>query len=175
MAKILSTIFLIAGFFLLLFTGFLWYQRNTYHPIRFTETNYSLKSTSLPQKLVLPSINAHLDIFPSVIKNNQWQTTGKGVSYLSTSPLPGKTGNSVMYGHNWKSILGDLPKVKPGDEIIVVFGNNTSKHFVVTTTAVVNSDQASIIMPTKDNRLTIYTCTGFLDTKRFVVVAFPTS
>ena len=38
-------------------------------------------------------------------------------------------------------------------------------------TQVVTPDQTHILAPSDDRRVTLYTCTGFLDRKRFVVTA----
>lgn len=51
--------------------------------------------------------------------------------------------------------------------------DGTTRTFTIDQTAVISPTQASVVNPTLDTRLTIYTCTGFLDTKRFVVVAKP--
>jgi sortase (surface protein transpeptidase) len=53
--------------------------------------------------------------------------------------------------------------------------DGVKKEFKVEYTATVDPSQTYIIDNTKDTRITLYTCTGFLDSKRFVVVAFPTS
>ena len=95
------------------------------------------------------------------------------MSYLATSPLPGHKGNSILYGHNWKSLLLDLPKVKPGQSVFITNHNGTKQRFIVEYTAVVDPSQTYIIDATNDTRITLYTCTGFLDSKRFVVVAKP--
>lgn len=76
-----------------------------------------------------------------------------------------------MYGHNWASILGNLDKTKIGQEIEVDFANNTTKYFTITGILVVNPSNTSVLLPSTDNRLTLYTCTGFFDTKRLVITA----
>ena len=125
----------------------------------------------MPQEIVIRDLNIYLPIYPAEIKNNSWESTTEGVSYLSSSPLPGNTGNSIIYGHNWESLLGRLTKIKPGQEIQILYADKTAKTFVVEYTQVTTSDQTHILSQTKDKRLTIYTCTGFLDFKRFVAVA----
>ena len=78
-----------------------------------------------------------------------------------------------MYGHNWKSLLYDLPSVKPGQKLYVTMQNGSKQAFEVEYTATVEPSDTYVIDKTDDTRLTIYTCTGFLDSKRFVVVAKP--
>jgi len=47
--------------------------------------------------------------------------------------------------------------------------------FIVKESYSVTPDQSHILTQTADVRLTLYTCDGFLDLKRFVVIASPTS
>ena len=177
MHSLFSKLFLILGLIFLVFAGFLLYQRNFSNPLTFKSTPQVVQSTGdhLPHLLEIPSIHANLPIFPALIQGKTWETTTKGVSYLKTTPIPGEKGNSVIYGHNWKTILGDLTQVKPGQKIIITMNDGVKKEFKVEYTATVDPSQTYIIDNTKDTRITLYTCTGFLDSKRFVVVAFPTS
>jgi len=177
MQNLISKLFLIVGFGFLVFSGFLFYQRNYTNPLTFKTKPQVIQNNGeqLPTSIEIPSIKANLVIVPSLIHGKAWQTTSSGVSYLKTTPLPGKKGNSVLYGHNWKSILGDLPQVKPGQKIVITMNDGVKKEFKVEYTATVDPSQTYIIDNTRDSRITIYTCTGFLDSKRFVVVALPVS
>lgn len=123
-------------------------------------------------RLIIPDLGINLAIYPAKISGNRWQTTTLGVSHLSTTPDPGEPGNSVIYGHNWHNLLGRLPRVTPGSKIKVT-QNGVTQEFVVTATAEVDPTTSSVYAPTSDTRLTIYTCSGLLDSKRFVVVAKP--
>lgn len=172
-----SRILIIIGVFLLALSLYLLYLRNSPHPLAFEQKPKSgvVAQNEAPKTLEIPSIGVHLPIIPSLIEDESWSTTSVGVSYLASSPQPGKKGNSVLYGHNWKSLLSNLHKVTPGSKVIIVDKNNKKQEFVVEYTAVVDPSQTYIIDNTEDARVTIYTCTGFLDSKRFVVVAKPAS
>ena len=61
--------------------------------------------------------------------------------------------------------------MKVGDEIKIVYDGGAEKSFEVFFTQVVGPNQSSILNPTEDRRITLYTCSGFLDQARFVVVA----
>lgn len=175
MQNLLSKLFLIIGIgFLLVFAYFI-YLRNFSNPLTFKSIPQIVNegTSIIPKSMEIPSINARLQIFPALVHEKRWDTTNVGVSYLTTTPLPGQKGNSVIYGHNWKSILGDLTKVKPGQMIIIIMHDGVKKEFRVEYTATVEPSQTYVIDNTKDTRITIYTCTGFLDSKRFVVVAKP--
>ena len=124
-----------------------------------------------PVKLLIPDLKIENGVYGAQVSENKWESTSKGISYLSTSPIPGETGNSILYGHNWNSILGNLVKVKPGEKIKIVMSNGEERNFLVEYTSVVDPNQTYILSQTKDKRITLYTCTGFLDTKRFVVTA----
>ncbi len=177
MIQLLSKLFLLLGLFFLASFAYLLYLRYSPHPLTFEGRPHFQSTVSIdtPTRIKIPAINVDTAIFPSIIRNNIWETTGKGVSYLATSPVPGEKGNSVMYGHNWSSILGNLPKTKPGQQVIIYWSDGREKKFEVVYTAEVLPTQRDIIDSTNDTRLTLYTCTGFLDSKRFVVVAKPAS
>lgn len=164
---------LILGLLLLLFAGFLWYERTTPRRLAFAYAAPQKVSTRVeaPIGIRIPSLSISLPIFPANVQNTSWPTTDKGVSYVVSSPFPGDKGNSILYGHNWPNLLGKLPQLNPGDTIEIIGKKNTIIPFTVIYTATVDPSNASILAPSDDRRITLYTCTGFLDTKRFVVVA----
>lgn len=124
-----------------------------------------------PKTLYIPKIGKVLAISPGQVVDNRWVISETGVSYLTTTPLPGSSGNSVLYGHNKWDILGRLVDLKPGDIIYVVSQKGDIAKYTVFETKEVTPNQVEILNNTSDSRLTIYTCTGFLDSARFVVVA----
>jgi len=181
MRKLLGNLFIIVGTLLFVTGGFLVWERNSPKRVSFNtppppQKGSLIEGASLvegrPVLIKIPSINKELEIIPSEIVNNRWESTKKGVSYLSTSPIPGELGNSIIYGHNYPNLLKDLTKVKVGDEIAIVFENGGEKIFEVRFTQEVGPNQSSILNPTEDKRITLYTCSGFFDSKRFVVTAF---
>ena len=164
------------GIFCLIFAGFLYWQRTNPTRLKFDtekiESSLSTSSTNVePRALIIADLGIESDIYPASIKNAKWEATSKGVSYLSSTPVPGEIGNSVIYGHNWKSILGNLVKARPGQTIKILYSDGSRKEFEIKYTQVVTPDQTQILDQTGDNRITLYTCTGFLDSKRFVVTA----
>lgn len=172
--KLASKILIFTGVVLLIFGSYLIFQR--YNPQRLGFDNVPPASSGkqvgiFPKEVIIKNLGIRLPVYPARIKNNKWEATTKGVSYLVTSPVPGEPGNSIIYGHNWSNLLGNLPKIKPGDKIEVLLDNNKKRTFTVAYTSVVSPDQTNILNATDDNRLTLYTCTGFLDKKRFVAVA----
>lgn len=173
MHKFLSNIFILSGAFLLLFACYLTYLRYSPNKLAFAQLpeTVSTHKSVYPQRLTIESAHIDVTVYPTKLKENKWPTSTSGISYVETSSLPGKPGNGVFYGHNWSSLLGNLPKVTPGDEIDVQMSDGSTKKFIVEYTDAVKPDMTAIINQTSDTRITIYTCTGFLDSKRFVVVA----
>ncbi|HVZ12487.1 MAG TPA: sortase [Patescibacteria group bacterium] len=168
---------LFIGILLIAFGSFLMVQR--YSPQNLSFENVletpSVSTGTLPRQIVIKKVKINLPIYPAQIQNNSWQATTSGVSYLISSPIPGMLGNSVLYGHNWTSLLGPLTGVKPGDLVDITYTNGAKKTFKIVYTTVVAPSNTSILDSTGDARITIYTCTGFLDTQRFVAVGKPVS
>ena len=135
------------------------------------ESQVASQTASGRAQIDIPSARIILPIYPATITDNRWEITKSGVSYLSTSPKPGARGNSVLYGHNWPRLLGRLTLVKPGDAVLIKGEDGKVVRFIVTYVFTVRPDQTEIFADTSDSRITIYTCTGFLDSKRLVVTA----
>lgn len=126
-----------------------------------------------PLRLVIKSLSIDLPIFPAVISNNRWTTSHYGISYLATSAVPGDYGNSILYGHNWERLLGNLKNVKVGDIIEITYDDTSKRTFIISHIQIVSPSDVSILAPTNTPQITLYTCTGFLDSERLVTVAVP--
>ncbi len=176
MLRLISRLLTLTGIILVFFGFYLVYLRHSPKPLSFENKPGNLqKSITPPNTIEIPSINLQLPIVPAIKEGSNWETTHKGISYLASTPEPGQKGNSVLYGHNWESLLKDLPSVRPGERIFITLKNGDKREFEVEYTAVVEPSESYIINSTNDTRITLYTCTGFLDSKRFVVVAKPVS
>ena len=167
MKRIIDFSCILLGVSLLIYGSFLVLERYTPKPTPLTSR---VSLSPYPTNVAIPKIGVTLPIIPSDYKNNSFQTTKDGVSYLRTTPAPGTRGNTVMYGHNWPNLLGRLPQIVPGDKIIVTHGTKQII-YIVAYTYVVSANETHIHDNTNDTRLTLYTCTGLFDSKRFVVTA----
>ncbi len=168
MKRYFDTVILGLGLFFLGFGAYLVIERNAPRDIVFASTQESPTVIS-PSRITISSAGIDLPVYSASIVDRQWDISKEGVSYLSSTPLPGSLGNSVYYGHNWHNLLGDLKKVKPGDLIVVKNNNGDEFIYIVHFVSVVSSNETHIYQNTSDYRLTIYTCTGLLDSKRLVV------
>jgi len=174
--KAFASVLRIFGVTLMLFGAALFIQRNS--PYRISFNNYAPPIEKMcvnrpfsPTVIRIPSLHKVLPIIPATVQDNKWETTDRGVSYLVSSRIPGEVGNSILYGHNWESLLGDLPTIKTGTDIEIEFNDGTKRTFIVQTSAHVSPDQTDILKQSHDKRITLYTCSGWFDSQRFVVVA----
>ena len=124
-----------------------------------------------PTKLYIPRLSRILYISDGYVTGDRWTIAQTGVSFYPESALPGSVGNSVLYGHNTKEILGGLWRVQDEDFLYVVLANGDFVKYQVFEKKEVEPTQVEILDKSADSRLTIYTCSGFLDQARFVVVA----
>lgn len=173
--KLLSTILFILGILLTSFGAYHLYLRENPAKLSFDEYTYSAEASfenkDTPTRITIASLNIDAPI-KSVSKNgSNWPVINNGVSYLTNSPIPGTEGNSILYAHNWKNLFGNLVNAKTGEEIIITYANGSKKTFTITGTSIVTPNDSSILAPSKDTRITLYTCYGFLDKDRFVAVA----
>lgn len=169
LSKFLITIGAISLFYACLLT----WERN--NPQRLSFSSYSQPTkyhpTVTPAYIHIPDLKINLPIYPAIKNGKDWDTTTKGVSYLISTPVPGTKGNAVLYGHNWNNLLGRLHKAKIGNRVAITYKNGKNIYFRINSLAVVSPDQVGILNDTKDTRITLYTCTGFLDNKRLVITA----
>lgn len=175
--KLLSTIILILGILLSSFGVYQLYLRENPTKLSFNEYAYAVEASvdqkEVPTRITIKALNIDAPIKSVTKEGNKWPVIDNGVSYLANSPIPGNEGNSVLYAHNWKNLFGNLVQTKPGEEVIITFTDGSKKTFVITGTSIVSPNDSSILAPSKDKRITLYTCHGFLDKDRFVVVAKP--
>lgn len=171
--RTLHHFFAILGIICLVSAGYLFWQRT--NPYRLSFASYSeLPAVKAPENLRpvnirIPSLSIDLPISAATIENGKWPASSTGISHLSSSPVPGEQGNSTLYGHNWPNLLGPLKKIQPGDSIEIGLSDGTTRTFVVSRTDTVTPDQTKSISQTGETRITLYTCAGFLDRKRFIV------
>ena len=125
---------------------------------------------SKPSKIYISKLNRNLDISDGFVENNRWVISKTGVSYLTTSGEVGKVGNAVIYGHNTQGILGGLWRVQNGDVVEVTAVDGKVYKYQIFERKEVKPNQVEILTQTDDARLTVYTCSGFLESARFVVV-----
>ena len=147
----------------------------------------------IPDRLVIPSISLdapvlaehYKEIFLNDVLYIQWRVPFRfAAGWQDTTALPGEVGNTVLNGHHneYGKVFKDLINLKEGD-LIELYAGDILYTYKVTTIMLlpekyqsmeVRIKNASWIMPTTDERLTLVTCwPPESNTHRLIVVAFP--
>ncbi len=124
-------------------------------------------------RIVIPSQNINLEIKESEIKNGVWGVNDSGASHLNTSANPGQNGAIVIYGHNRSSLFGNLNLVKRGEKISLLSTDGKTYIYEVVNSLVVTPKDTWVLQSFGTERLIVYTCTGFFDLDRLVLIAEP--
>lgn len=134
-------------------------------------TNFSgqaEKFDGVPTKIEIPSLQVTMDVYPAQVRENSWDIFDNAASWLSTSGRI-HTGNMVIYAHNDQDAFGGLKNLSDGDKIIAYSGTTKAvfefaQGFDAKATDIQHVTQS-------DSRLTLYTCDGFFDVKRYFALA----
>jgi len=93
--------------------------------------------------------------------------TEKSAAWLENSSSPGEYGNAIFNGHvTWKKVAGVfslLPKMEPGEEIVVGYDDGSTMTFLVDRVNIFAfDDEPADVMAydTGDSRMTLITCYG---------------
>lgn len=118
-----------------------------------------------------------LGMTEKILEGDGVDTVNQGVWRRPNTSMPAKGSNTVLVGHRFTydgaSVFYHLDKVAVGDEIQVIW-NGSVTSYRVAETKVVPATAIEIEEPTKDERLTLYTCTPiWTAVDRLVVVAYP--
>lgn len=146
-----------------------------------------------PTRLLIPTIALDREVFPvgwtPIVVNGtlvgQWETLDNHVAWHNFSAGLGQVGNTVLNGHSdiHTRVFRNLPDVEIGDEIIAFSGERMFR-YVVTSKILVRekgvsheqrAENAKLIAPTNDERLTLVTCAAPAATHRLIIIAQPGS
>lgn len=172
--RVLGLIFILLALTVLLLPSYLPKSKpNTINPIKINAGLFSSKLTGEePVQILIPNVGIDLKVVDASIVNGYWQLSDNTASYGLGSGLPGTKSNTVIFAHAREGLFYNLKDVKLGD-IVYVFTKNKWFRYKVSKITAVYPNQTDVIMPTKNETLTLYTCTGFYDEKRLVVTALP--
>jgi LPXTG-site transpeptidase (sortase) family protein len=144
-----------------------------------------------PTRIVIPSINLDAPIvavFPKTINYSgmrfeQWQAPAQfAAGWHESSAWLGESGNTVLNGHHniYEMVFGQLLHLERYDEVIV-YGEEKGYHYTVSQVMIFEERGASVnqraqnaswILPSDDERLTLVTCwPPENNTHRLIVVA----
>lgn len=90
-----------------------------------------------------------------------------GVAHYKGTPVPGKKGNSFIFGHSsyyankpgsYKEIFMELGSLKKGDTFTVVHNNKDTYTYSVFVSKLTADDDGSVLDESKDEIMTLSTC-----------------
>lgn len=88
------------------------------------------------------------------------------------SGIPGESGNVVIFAHAREGLFLPLKEIKTGD-LVYLLTSGSYLSYKVKNIKEVLPNQTEVISPTLNQTLTLYTCSGFLDKERLIVIAEP--
>jgi sortase A len=156
------------------------------YPIKADET-----VQAIPTRLVIPGIQLDSTIVPVGWKKinlngqiyGQWLVDDNRVGWHNLSARLGQGSNTVLNGHSNRHgrIFKDFHRIAPGD-VMTVFTDKQTYSYIVTQKILVQEkdvalerriENAKLILPTPDERLTLITCAGPEARFRFIIIAHP--
>lgn len=167
-----SNVLIVLG--LLLISIFLVWRYHQERILSFNiKANQNLEVASGVKPVYIKSYPLGIDVSvkESRIVNGVWTINPNSANFLISSKGLGEEGNTLIYGHNKNEILGPLRWASVDTIIEVTGSDNTVYKYKVIKTDIVDPDNLKYVLPTESETLTLYTCTGFLDSKRFVAIA----
>jgi LPXTG-site transpeptidase (sortase) family protein len=148
-------------------------------------------TSAIPTRLLIPDIALDSAVVPVGWKRvevegkiyGQWKVEDNLVGWHNLSAPLGQIGNSVLNGHSnvYAQVFRNLSQVEIGDRIIV-FSNNQTYSYTIAQKVLVQEkgvstekrlENAKLIQPTEDERLTLITCARPGATHRLIVIAYP--
>src|SRR3989304_6118979 len=157
--------------------------------------NFEADDAKLPKRIIIPELSIDLSVKKAQIKGGYWEVFSDAAGWGEGSGLPDEAGNQVIFAHARKNLFLPLREVKAGTRIYVMnesqlslstlpsevasaFQNKGAENirtsswysYEVVDIKEVYPNQTEVIEPTDDETLTLYTCSGFADSKRLIVV-----
>lgn len=125
--------------------------------------------TEKPLRIIIPRLNIDLPIVEAKVYGDSWEVSEDAASHGEGSAYPGQKGNVVIFAHARVHLFLPLQDIQQFDEIYVLTDKSWYSYTVSEKTEVL-PDQVEVIHPTQDEQLTLFTCSGFADEKRLIVV-----
>ena len=116
-------------------------------------TNYPTFGTKYAT-LKIPTIGLEQPVYYGA--NNT--ILNSGIAHDEKSYFPGEGGSIIYAGHNFSTILANLPKMNEGDAIIVESNYGTFEYVMVGSKIIKETDVEQVPIQKEKEMLMIYTC-----------------
>lgn len=128
-----------------------------------------------PTHITIQKVGISLPIVQTTIQNNTWSIAGEGASHLSESANPGQKGPIIMYAHNTRDRFGPIRWLNTGEIITVTSADKKIHSYKIIDRIKTSPKELSVFFARKTETLYLFTCDGFADLDRYIVVADPVS
>ncbi|MEK7550736.1 MAG: sortase [Patescibacteria group bacterium] len=123
-----------------------------------------------PTRIIIPEISIDLIVKRAEIVTGYWQVFIDSAAWGAGSGYPGEPGNQVIFAHAREGLFLPLKSIKKDSKIYILTKGEWYLYKVVEIKEVY-PNQVEVVEPTKDETLTLYTCSDFEDSKRLIVIA----
>ncbi|MCX7928207.1 MAG: sortase [Patescibacteria group bacterium] len=129
-----------------------------------------IDAEKIPQKILIPDLKLNVNVQVSFVKSGYWEVFDDKAGWGVGSAYPGEIGNVVIFGHAKDNLFGNLKYIKKGDSVFVLTNKTWFEYKVDDVLEVLPTDTKIIAPSSEEKKLTLYTCSGYKDSKRLVVV-----
>lgn len=144
----------------------------TQEPVKIDSRLITGPSSNTPERIIIPQTKIDIPISVSPIINGYWKVYEDRAGYGIGSGIPGESGNVVIFAHAREGLFLPLKEIKTGD-LVYLLTSGSYLSYKVKNIKEVLPNQTEVISPTLNQTLTLYTCSGFLDKERLIVIAEP--
>jgi sortase A len=152
-------ILLLVGLLMELAVGRIWYESRQRHLVAdFTARRLTAHVGQAVAVLQVPRIHMNL----VVVEGDGPVELRAGPGHRPGTPLPGKLGNSLIFGHrmDWGGPLSGMSKMKIGDNVVVEGRDRQAVEFQVVSVKRVHEADVGPLAPSNDYRVTLVTGAG---------------
>lgn len=175
----LPELFIVVGITLVVISSLHNFLR--WRSLRLDDLTVAAYQTSVPAEVAPKPVPTHIfikwyidvDIDEEVYVDGVWTVSENHASYLASSARPGEAGNLILYGHNQRTIMGNLRALKGYETITLTLSDGSTRDYQIVSQKEVKPTDTRLLQPTDSEVLTLYTCSGFMDSRRYVVRAVP--
>lgn len=122
-----------------------------------------------PNRVVIKSLNIDLAVAEGRYnpEDQSWTLSSDKAHFAELSAkINNKAGNTLLYGHNTKQLLGGLNRIEAGDRVEVYTDNNYKFVYSYKTAVETGPQDSSVFNYNGPAMLTLQTCSGLWDQNR---------
>lgn len=117
-----------------------------------------------PSRIFVERLGIDLPVQDGVYddQTGEWSLSDKAVYFATITDLPNDNqGNTFLYGHNQKSVIGKMSGLVSGDVVSLVTTNGHEFRYAYTGDEFIKPDQTTVLYESPNKpRLTVMTCEG---------------